>query len=230
MSASVLNRYSAKIVVILVLVIVSILIAWALQRFQSSPGMDAGTVAILLDTKTESDPDDAVPPDEFEALPLDVPMMLEVTINKPPHPGRRYRRPYVAVWLSDEQSFPVRTILLWVKQSEKGRRWIPDLRQWHRDDSIRRKSSVLDLVDAVSGPTRSYGKHRAAWDGNDDWGKPVPPGTYTLNVEAAREDGTYQLTSEKIRLNDQKFTLDLKGNEEIKSVRVIYNGILSPAN
>jgi FAD:protein FMN transferase len=229
MPASVLNRHSTKVLVTLVLLIISILIAVALQQFEGSPGKDIRTAPNPTDAETQSDQNDAAEQDEPEESSVQALMMLEVTINKPKHLGRRYRRPYVAAWLSDEQNHPVRTILLWIKQSSKGQRWIPDLRQWHRDDGIRQETSDLDLVDAVSGPTRNYGTHKAAWDGNNDLGEPILPGTYTLNVEAAREDGTYQIIREKLQLTDKGFTLGLKGNEEIKSVRVIYAGVSTVA-
>ncbi|MFO1003327.1 MAG: DUF2271 domain-containing protein [Planctomycetaceae bacterium] len=151
-------------------------------------------------------------------------MLLEVAINKPSNPGRGYRRPYVAAWLTDKDGFPVRTILLWVQQDEKGRRWVPDLRKWNADDRIRGIVDDKDLVDAVSGPTRSAGNHKVGWDGLDDNGEPLAPGTYTLHIEAAREHGTYQIIREKLELSEKTFELDLKGNEEIKSVHVKYNG------
>lgn len=151
-------------------------------------------------------------------------MLLDVTINKPSNSGRGYRRPYVAAWLTDKEGFPVRTILLWVQQDAKGRRWVPDLRKWNADDRVRAIVDDKDLVDSVSGPTRSAGTHKVGWDGFDDNGEPLPPGTYTLHIEAAREHGTYQIIREKLELGDKKFELDLKGNEEIKSVRVKYNG------
>lgn len=151
-------------------------------------------------------------------------MLLEVAINKPSNPGRGYRRPYVAAWLTDKDGFPVRTILLWVQQDAKGRRWVPDLRKWNADDRIRGIVDDNDLVDAVSGPTRSAGIHKVGWDGLDDNAEPLPPGTYTLHIEAAREHGTYQIIREKLELGEKTFELDLKGNEEIKSVHVKYNG------
>jgi hypothetical protein len=151
-------------------------------------------------------------------------MLVEVTINKPSNPGRGYRRPYVAAWLTDKDGFPVRTILLWVQQDAKGRRWVPDLRKWNADDRIRGIVDDKDLVDAISGPTRSAGNHKVGWDGLDDNGEPLPPGAYTLHIEAAREHGTYQIIREKLELGEEEFELDLKGNEEIKSVHVKYNG------
>lgn len=167
------------------------------------------TLVALADEKTE-----ATPPR----------MVLDVAINKPSTPGRGYRRPYVAAWLTDKDDFPVRTILLWVQQDAKGRRWVPDLRKWNADDRIRGIVDDKDLVDAISGPTRSAGNHKVGWDGTDDNGEPLPPGTYTLHIEAAREHGTYQMIREKLELGEKRFDLDLKGNEEIKSVHVKYNG------
>lgn len=151
-------------------------------------------------------------------------MLLDVTINKPSNAGRGYRRPYVAAWLTDKDGFPVRTVLLWVQQDAKGRRWVPDLRKWNADDRVRGIVDDKDLVDAVSGPTRSAGNHKVGWDGLDDNGEPLPSGTYTLHIEAAREHGTYQIIREKLELGKEEFELDLKGNEEIKSVHVKYNG------
>lgn len=85
--------------------------------------------------------------------------------------------------------------------------------------------SDLDLVDAVPGPTRYSGTSKVVWYGNDDLGELLPPGTYTLNIEAAREHGTYQIIREKLEIRAKAFQKDLKGNEEIKSVRVNYSGM-----
>ena len=151
-------------------------------------------------------------------------MLIDVIINKPSSTGRGYRRPYVAAWLTDKDGFPVRTILLWVQQDAKGRRWVADLRKWNADDRIRGIVDDKDLVDAVSGPTRSAGNHKVSWDGLDDNGEPLPPGTYMLHVEAAREHGTYQIIREKLELGEKTVERNLKGNEEITSVHVKYSG------
>ena len=151
-------------------------------------------------------------------------MTLEIEINRPQNAVRGYRRPYVAAWLADKDGFPVRTISLWVQQAPPGERWVPDLRQWYRDDRVRQLVDDLNLVDAVSSATRNAGKHKVAWDGNDDNGKPLPAGTYTLIVESAREHGTYQIIREKLELGAKAFQRDLKGNAEISAVRVNYVG------
>ena len=44
---------------------------------------------------------------------------------------------------------------------------------------------------SITRATRSAGSHRVAWDGLDDKGGPLPPGTYTVVLEVNREHGTY---------------------------------------
>ena len=205
MVAPALNRCGPEILAVTLILIGSAAIAFSAAQADESKAKNAAG---------KSDAKEASPPV----------MTLEVTINKPANPGRGYRRPYVAAWLTDEDDFPVRTILLWVQKDGKGPRWIPDLRQWHRDDRMRGIVSDQDLVDAMSGPTRNTGMHKVAWDGKDDLGVPLPPGMYTLNIEAAREHGTYQILREKLELADKKFEKELAGNEEIKSVRLKYAG------
>ncbi len=136
--------------------------------------------------------------------------------------GGRYQRPYVAAWIEDKDGFPVRTVLLWLLQSEKGQRWIPDLRRWHRGDQVRRLAEDKDLVATVSGATRNPGKYGVVWDGKDDHGEPVKPGTYTFYLEAAREHGTYQLMKHEFAVGEQAFTAELRGNEEIKGATLEY--------
>lgn len=129
--------------------------------------------------------------------------------------GERYRRPYVAIWVEDSDGFPVRTVLLWVLQSPKGARWIPDLRRWRRADDTRRLADDKDLVSTTSGATRNPGKYSVVWDGRDDAGVPVKPGKYTLYLEAAREHGPYSLVKHEFTLGEQSFNATLKANEDI---------------
>lgn len=136
--------------------------------------------------------------------------------------GGRYQRPYLAAWIEDKDGFPVRTVLLWLLQSEKGQRWIPDLRRWHRGDQVRRLAEDKDLVATVSGATRNPGKYGVVWDGKDDHGEPVKLGTYAFYLEAAREHGTYQLMKHEFAVGEQAFTAELKGNEEIKGATLEY--------
>lgn len=104
-----------------------------------------------------------------------------------------------------------------------GPRWHRDLRQWYENDRMRllvEDANLISGVDGISGATRSPGKYKVAWDGNDNAGKPLDPGKYTLFVESAREHGRYQLTKGEIVLDGQPFKKDLKGNAEIKAVSI----------
>lgn len=152
-------------------------------------------------------------------------MVMELSIRRPESTRRGYRRPYVAAWLADKEGFPVKTILLWVQADGPGPRWIPDLRQWYRDDRLRRLVDDRDLVDAVSSPTRNVGSYRVSWDGTDDQGKALSSGVYTLLVESAREHGSYQIIREKLELSNEKFTRTITGNQEIGDLKITFHGL-----
>lgn len=147
-------------------------------------------------------------------------MVLEVEINRPAA-SRRYRKPYVAVWVEDGDKYPVKTIALWIMQNRPGPRWYPDLKQWYRGDRMRSLVDEKDLIDGMSSATRSPGKYKVAWDGTDDAGVPLPPGKYNLLIESAREHGTYQLIKQEFEIG-KSLKKQLKGNSEIKSVSVDY--------
>jgi thiamine biosynthesis lipoprotein ApbE len=144
------------------------------------------------------------------------PMELAVDFELARPDGERYRRPYVAIWVEDTDGFPVRTVLLWVLQSPKGARWIPDLRRWRRADDTRRLADDKDLVATTSGATRNPGKYSVVWDGKDDAGVAVKPGKYTLYLETAREHGPYSLVKHEFTVGEQSFNATLKGNEDIQ--------------
>jgi len=134
--------------------------------------------------------------------------------------GFRVRRPYVAVWLETLEGKPVRTLSLWVQSGRKGPRWLPDLRRWYRDDQTRTQSEGVDLIQTVSSPTREAGKYSVIWDGKDDKGRFIDQGEYTLLIEAARQHGTYQLMTERLKIETRPFKATLSGNVEIKGASV----------
>lgn len=136
--------------------------------------------------------------------------------------GGRYQRPYVVAWIEDKDGFPVRTLLLWILKSEKGQRWIPDLRRWHRVDQVRRLAEDKDLTTTISGATRNPGRYSLVWDGRDDHGDVLPSGNYTFYLEAAREHGTYQLMKHPFAVGGDPFKVELKGNEEIQGASLEY--------
>lgn len=103
--------------------------------------------------------------------------------------GRGPKRPYVAVWVEDSEYKRVRTVTVWGNR----RKYLPDLRTWWQ-------AAAKDeaWAQSITRATRSAGQHRIAWDGFDDQGNPLPPGTYTIFLEANREHGTHAIESGKI--------------------------------
>lgn len=128
----------------------------------------------------------------------------------------RSPRPFVAVWVENEKSEPVRTLAVWYNNN----RWLPDLKRWYAKHF--EKVQKPDFVDAVTGATRSAGKYTIKWDLKDDNGNPVEAGKYTVHIEAARERGTYQLISREIELNEDPKRIDLEGGVEIASAAIAY--------
>jgi hypothetical protein len=133
--------------------------------------------------------------------------------------GRRYRRPYIAVWLEDSDGFPVKTGVLWMQTDQPGPRWHRDLTRWFRNDRMRKvveKTNLIDGVDGISGATRGPGQYEVHFDGTDNGGKALPNGEYTLCLEAAREHGTYKIIREKFTWGSSSIPKKtLKGNIEI---------------
>lgn len=125
-----------------------------------------------------------------------------------------YRRPYVAIWIADDQGNSVRQLQLLGEN-----RWLRDLRLWWRkvgrsDDS---------LVDALAGATRKPGRYRIEWDGRDTQGKTVAQGNYELHIEVAREHGEHELLSLPFILNGHTVSANAKGTNEIGRVSLGLN-------
>jgi hypothetical protein len=147
-------------------------------------------------------------------------LLVKFEIGQPGGNQRRYRRPYVAVWVEDKDGVAVRTLSLWLQTRNPGPRWHPDLKKWYPADQARKKADGKDLIATVARPTRPPGQYEVIWDGKDDDGKTLPAGEYTVLIEAAREHGTYQIIRKTLTIADKPFTEELKGNEEIKSASV----------
>ena len=127
------------------------------------------------------------------------------------------KRPYVAVWVEDENHAPVRTIAVW----HGGDRYLPELRSWYlkyRGMYTEDKNFNASITSA----TRSPGKYTVKWDGLDDHGSPVKPGKYILKIEATREHGTYALIRQEIVCDDTPKKIDLTGNVEIAAASLDY--------
>jgi thiamine biosynthesis lipoprotein ApbE len=127
--------------------------------------------------------------------------------------GKRYRRPYVAVWVENAEGKPVRTIAVWGNNP----RYTKDLTQWWKfakDDQ--------ELVKAVTRATRPPGRYQLVWDGKDDAGKALPQGTYTVRVEVHREHGKHVQQTGKIECGAGPATVTLDRNAETEVTVVEY--------
>ncbi len=127
--------------------------------------------------------------------------------------GGYARRPYVAVWIEDEQHKPVRRLALWYRKP----RWLPDLRSF----SEAQREVPIDLM-SIASATRNAGNYSLIWDGKNDQGEYVALGNYTVYIEAAREHGTYQLMKQTMKFDGKAKTQALSGNEEIAGANLVY--------
>ena len=153
----------------------------------------------------------------------DFELVVNFEINQPEGQGRRYRRPYVAIWVENKEGFPIRNLTLWVSMGGAGPfQWLPDLKRWYRADQDRKQVEKKDLIFTIARPTRPPGKYKVIWDGKDSQGKPVANGEYTILIDAAREHGTYQNLRKVVKLGDKPFTEQLEGGVEIKSATIEY--------
>ncbi len=158
--------------------------------------------------------------DEKESSPSEklTDFELKIEIELARFEGRSLR-PYVAVWVEDENSVPVRTLALWFNNY----RWLPDLRRWYAKHY--EKSQQFDFMQSVTSATRSAGKYSLYWDLTDDNNRTVKPGKYTVHIEASRERGTYQLMSKEIELNNKAKRLDITGGVEVTSAALDYSKV-----
>jgi hypothetical protein len=168
----------------------------------ASKGWDALSIPVKKETVTANNKGN-----EFEIL-----INLEIKAQQ-----GFAKRPYVAVWVEDENHAAVRTISVWHGSD----RYMSDLKSWYLKN---RSAYTADNAfhTTVSGATRSAGKYTLKWDGKDDKGNLLKAGKYTIKIEAAREHGTYQLMRQELMLNETPQEFILAGNAEIETATIDY--------
>lgn len=132
----------------------------------------------------------------------------------PAHAVAEYRRPYVAAWISDADRQPVRQLLV----HGESLRWLREVTFWWRRYGRRHE----DAIDGLARPTPVPGRHTLVWDGRDDHGRGVPPGRYTLHVEASRKHGERELVSVDFDLSGDPFEHRARGERELGAVGVSF--------
>jgi FAD:protein FMN transferase len=138
---------------------------------------------------------------------------VNFTLTLPSITAKKYRRPYVAVWIENADAKPVRTISVWGNNP----RWISTLPQWWK---IGTKDAAL--VKAVTRATRAPGKYTLVWDGKDDKGDVLPQGTYTVYVEVHREHGKLVRQTGKLTCGPDPAKLTLDSNAETGETVIEY--------
>jgi len=175
------------------------------KQFRSA-GFKALEVPVVL-----VNPQDKKEPAKADAWPEGFQVNFSLTI--PNVASKKYRRPYVAVWVEDATPFPVRTVTVWGDNP----RWIKELPQWWKF-----AKGETALVRAVTRATRAPGKYNLIWDGKDDQGMPLPQGTYTIYVEVHREHGKLVRQAGKLVCGTEPTKITLAENAETSETKIEY--------
>ncbi len=148
-------------------------------------------------------------------IPLSAEMLINFSYSTISTQGP-VKNPYVAVWIEDSQAELAATVALWFLQSQKGLKWLSDLRRWYSVDGTQQS------VDTISSATRTPGDYSVVWDGTGPSGLPVIAGDYFVCIEAAREHGPYSLIREQLTVGSEGFDLALADDGELANASVTY--------
>jgi hypothetical protein len=110
---------------------------------------------------------------------------LSLNVEIPNLPVAEYHRPYVAIWVEGADQTIAANLAVWYQLRGDHTKWLPDLRQWWR----RGGRDLKVPVDGLTGATRPVGQHLLKFDATQAPLAKLPPGQYSLVVEAVREVG-----------------------------------------
>jgi len=177
------------------------------HRF-TSPGFDLQPVISTRPIPALADDEKKDPADKWPAG-----FQVNVAVELPKLDAKRYRRPYVAVWIENADGKPVRSLSVWGNAPK----YLKDLPEWWK---FAKEDQAL--IKAVTRATRGPGKYDVVWDGKDDKGKALPQGTYTVKVEVHREFGKLVRQSGTIECKAEAAKATLDKNEETADTLVEY--------
>ena len=145
---------------------------------------------------------------------------LELSLEIPRLTVAEYHRPYVAVWIENQDKTAVKTLAVWydVKlKNQEGQKWLKDMRQWWR-----RAGRDMSLpADGISAATRAPGKHQVVFKGGAAPLGNLPAGQYNIVVEAAREVGGVEVVRAPFQWPPKaRTTSSTKGTSELGAVSV----------
>lgn len=121
-------------------------------------------------------------------------------------------RPYLAVWIEDPRGKCVKTLAVWGNNPKYMRK----LKSWW---SLEGNNPD---VEGVTRATRPAGKYEVVWTGTDDAGKPLPPGTYTVQIETAREEGPHTRLKGSIECGPDRKRGKIEPNKEVEEILMNY--------
>ena len=148
-------------------------------------------------------------------LPAHAKAATTLEISLPRLAVAEYHPPYVAVWVFDENRRRVKDIALWYDtdlKNNEGEKWLKDLRTWWRKGG----RGLSFPIDGVSGATRRPGTE--VLDVTEALST-LAPGSYQINVEAARELGGREVVRVEFTVPfTQSETVKVQGASEISFV------------
>lgn len=143
--------------------------------------------------------------------------VLSVDYTAPPRQASRssdFRSPYMAMWITDAQNKPVRTVLMVGRELD-----------WQRDNFVwwgMNRARTQKLVQMRSLPTSSSGRYQMYWPGTDDDQKPVALGKYILHLETSQERGKHSYRSLPLELGRNSFRTELPQLEGAGGIGIYY--------
>ena len=145
---------------------------------------------------------------------------LELSLEIPRLTVAEYHRPYVAVWIENQDKTAVKTLAVWydVKlKNQEGQKWLKDMRQWWR-----RAGRDMSLpADGVSAATRAPGKHHVVFKSGAAPLGNLPAGQYNIVVEAAREVGGVEVVRAPFQWPPKaRATSSAQGSSELGAMSV----------
>lgn len=186
----------------------------------------AGVFALVGDSThagagTAPPPPRAVSPAPAPAVPW--PKDFQVTFDLmigPPNAGgggsggHGNNRPYVAIWVEDEDHQHVRTLSVLGTESN----YRSDLIAWRRSSA----GMTLAQIKAVTRATRPNGLYSVTWDGTDNHQRPVPQGTYYLCIEIDHERGHHITAKTAVTLGGKPQVVEFAPTAESGTSKIEY--------
>lgn len=145
-----------------------------------------------------------------EGFQVTVPVVLK---KFTPEPRKEIFRPYVVVWIENDQKKLVRTLTVWGNDE----RWQRKLTMW----MYQLNHSETNVAPSTRA-TRVAGAYQVTWDGRDDYGVRLPQGTYKISLEVCREAGHHVLGEATITCAVEANTATLSETAESDATAVTY--------